>query len=73
MNPNGAGNDDFCNIYKVICIDIDGIPDDGSENCDDVKDVCPFGYGVRYDGKILTGQRADEWLEKGFQKGSNEN
>ena len=63
----------FDAIYKPVCIDVDGIPKDGSKNCDDIKDICPFGYGVRADGKILSGARADEWLEKGFQKGSNEN
>ena len=63
-------------IYKPFCIDIDGIPKNDTsngKNCDDVKDVCPFGYGIRADGKILTGARADEWLEKGFQRGKNEN
>ena len=52
------------NAYKTFCIDVDGIPSGGSENCDDVKDICPFGYGIRADGKILTGKRADTWLEK---------
>ena len=40
--------------YKIFCIDIDGI-DSGED---------PFGYGIRADGKILTGKRADEWLER---------
>jgi len=48
---------------KVFCIDIDGIN----------KGEDPFGYGIRVDGRIIMGKRADEWLEKGFQKGSNEN
>ena len=52
------------NAYKTFCIDVDGIPSGGSENCDDIKDICPFGYGIRADGKILTGKRADTWLEK---------
>ena len=60
-------------LYKLFCIDIDGIPAGGSENCDDIKDICPFGYGIRADGKILSGARADVWLEKGFQKGKNDN
>ena len=60
-------------IYKVFCIDIDGTPNSELENCDDIKDICPFGYGIRADGKILTGARADEWLEKGFQKGKKDN
>ena len=44
-------------IYKTFCIDIDGI--NKGEN--------PFGYGIRADGKILTGKRADEWLNKSLQ------
>ena len=38
-------------------MDIDGIG----------KGEDPFGYGIRADGKILTGKRADEWLEKNIQ------
>ncbi len=56
--------DGMDNAYKTFCIDVDGIPSGGSGNCDDVKDVCPFGYGIRADGKILSGKRADEWLAK---------
>ena len=30
--------------YKTFCIDVDGFDSEkGSKNCDDVKDVCPFG------------------------------
>ena len=58
---------DFNTMYKIVCVDIDGIPSGGSENCDDVKDICPFGYGIRADGKILSGARADAWLAKDFQ------
>lgn len=47
----------FDRIYKVFCMDIDGI-NQGED---------PFGYGIRADGKILTGKRADEWLEKSIQ------
>jgi len=43
--------------YKVFCMDIDGI-NLGED---------PFGYGIRADGKILNGARADEWLEKSIQ------
>ena len=39
--------------YKIFCIDIDG---EGG--------VKPFGFGVRADGKIMTGARADRWLER---------
>jgi len=41
-------------IYKIFCIDIDGI-----NNGED-----PFGYGIRADGKIISGTRAQEWIEK---------
>ncbi len=44
-------------VYKIFCMDIDGI-NQGED---------PFGYGIRADGKILTGKRADEWLEKSIQ------
>ncbi len=44
----------FNAIYKIYCIDIDGIN----------KGEAPFGYGIRVDGKILTGARADEWLAR---------
>ena len=48
----------FDTIYKIFCIDIDGI-EEGED---------PFGYGIRYDGKILTGARASEWLQKSIQE-----
>ena len=50
-------------IYKIFCIDIDGVPtnDKGYWVC---GNQCPFGYGVRIDGKILPGKRATEWLNK---------
>ena len=38
-----------------------------TKTCDDINDICPFGYGIRADGKILTGKRADEWLKKSLQ------
>ena len=50
-------NNGFNIAYKVFCFDIDGIN----------KGEDPFGYGIRADGKILTGARADEWLEKSIQ------
>ena len=53
--------------YKVYCIDVDSIPTTADTKCDDVNDICPFGYGIRADGEILTGKRADEWLNKSFQ------
>ena len=48
----------FDRIYKIVCMDIDGIN----------KGEDPFAYGIRADGKILTGKRADEWMEKSIQK-----
>ena len=41
-------------LYKYYCIDIDGVG----------KGENPFGYGIRYDGKIIAGKRAQEWLER---------
>ena len=71
---NYADQNGFDIAYKTYCIDIDGFDEaKGSENCDDIKDICPFGYGIRGDGKIMPGARADEWLEKGFQKGKKDN
>jgi len=68
---NGEGSDI---VYKVFCVDVDGFDESkGSDNCDDSKDVCPFGYGIRADGKILPGTRADEWMEKGLQRGQEDN
>ena len=49
-------------IYYSFCMDIDGIPENATEN--DCVNECPFGYGIRADGKILTGARADEWLAR---------
>lgn len=48
----------FDRVYKTLCVDID-------ELC---KGEAPFGYGVRVDGKILNGARADEWLTKPIQE-----
>ena len=48
--------------YKAVCIDVDGIPKAAtSDNC---VNECPFGYGIRYDGKIIAGARAQEWIAK---------
>ena len=62
---NYSDENGFDISYKVFCMDVDGIPDDATET--DCKNECPFGYGIRADGKILTGKRADEWLEKNIQ------
>lgn len=48
----------FDSIYKIICVDVDGL-NEGED---------PFGYGIRADGKILNGPRANEWIKKSVQK-----
>ncbi len=74
QNPaNFHDENGFDIAYKVFCLDIDGMGEvrwqtgKTNEYCDDVKDICPFGYGIRADGTILTGKRADEWLNKSTQ------
>ncbi len=57
ISPCCTDDNGFDGMYKIFCMDIDGV-DYGEE---------PFGYGVRVDGKILTGKRADEWMEKSMQ------
>ena len=49
----------FLFVHKIFCMDVDGIN----------KGEDPFGYGIRVDGKILTGARAEEWINKSVQKG----
>ncbi len=51
-------------IGKIFCMDIDGIPDGGSKNCDDIKDICPFAYVIRHDGRILPDYRTQQWIDK---------
>ena len=52
--------------YKIFCMDIDGVAENSTT--DDCINECPFGYGIRADGKILNGARADEWLAKSIQE-----
>ena len=52
-DPNG-----FYRIYKIFCMDIDGIN----------KKEDPFGFGIRLDGKILPGARALEWTNKSIHQ-----
>ena len=54
-------SDGFYYIYKIFCMDIDEL-DKGEE---------PFGYGIRVDGKIVNGKKAQEWINKSLQKGDN--
>ncbi|MBQ8635258.1 type II secretion system protein [bacterium] len=49
----------FVSAYKVFCFDVDGVG----------TGEAPFGYAVRYDGKIIPGARADEWIQKSIQRG----
>ena len=51
--------DGFVSAYKVFCFDVDGVG----------VGEAPFGYAVRYDGKIIPGARADEWTQKSVQRG----
>ena len=44
--------------FKVFCMDVDGL-NQGED---------PFGYGIRVDGKIILGKRAQEWLGKSIQE-----
>ena len=48
----------FYYLYKGFCMDVDGIGE-GED---------PFGYGIRVDGKVMPGARADEWLQKSIQE-----
>ncbi len=40
--------------YVVLCFDVDTADDE----------IEPFSFGIRADGKVLPGARAQEWLEK---------
>ena len=56
----GTCDDEAPSAYRckrVFCMDVDGIGT-GED---------PFGYGIRADGKIVVGARAQEWLEKDLQ------
>ena len=57
INYNNANS--FYYTYKIFCMDVDGIG----------KGEDPFGYGIRVDGKIIMGKRAEEWMQKSIQKG----
>ena len=63
--PTYYDSNGFDVMYKVLCMDIDGVPDNATST--DCVNECPFGYGIRADGKILNGARADEWLTKSIQ------
>lgn len=59
-------SDGFYYRYMPFCVDIDG-DIDNDQQCDDIKDICPFGYGIRVDGKISPDKRTLLRLEKGIQ------
>ena len=66
FNWSQNGNGGFEYVWKIICVDIDGIPENATwENC---VNECPFMYGMRADGKILNGARVNEWLQKSIQQ-----
>lgn len=57
--PYNADTNGFDKAYKVICFDVDGLG----------TGTPAFGYGVRADGKILTGKNADDYIIKSVQRG----
>ena len=58
FNSIHVTDEGFDRIYKMFCMDVDGI-NQGED---------PFGYGIRADGKIILGARAQEWMEKSIQE-----
>ncbi|MBQ2984291.1 MAG: type II secretion system protein [Candidatus Gastranaerophilales bacterium] len=44
--------------YSPMCVDIDGFE----------GPIKPFGYGIRSDGRVLSGARADWWLDRDITK-----
>jgi len=62
MFPDENGFDPY---YRVMCIDVDGYPKDPRNHGENLE---PFAIGVRADGKILLGKRAEEWVNKSIQK-----
>lgn len=51
--PDGNG---IYNDYKIICLDIDVENTNASETI--------FGYGLRVDGKLVPGNKANAWMQK---------
>ncbi|MBQ4645881.1 MAG: type II secretion system protein [Candidatus Gastranaerophilales bacterium] len=47
----------FDSAYKVYCFDIDGIS----------SGEAPFGYGIRADGRVVHGTRAEAWTNRSIQ------
>ncbi len=55
----------FDGYYKVVCFDVDALGGSGDKGA---ANVAPFGYGVRGDGRIIPGARADKWMQYSTQK-----
>lgn len=74
QKPCHYDNFSFDVAYKIMCLDVDGL----STTCTTVNtqdqmpskngNVCPFGYAIRADGKIIPGARADAWMNFSTQK-----
>ena len=56
----------FDAAHVVACIDVDELNKPGPDGKD--QSVAPFGFGIRADGKIIYGARADEWMDKDIQQ-----
>ena len=56
----------FYAVYKIFCMDIDGTPENATST--DCVNECPFGYGLRVDGKIHFARRASDWFKKTLQE-----
>jgi len=52
-------------VYRIFCMDIDGTPENATAT--DCVNECPFGYGLRVDGKIHFAKRASDWYKKSIQ------
>ena len=57
LGESALDGNGFQATYKGLCMDIDGF-NQGED---------PFGYGIRYNGKIIFGLRASEWFKRTIQ------
>lgn len=62
FNEMHLNENKFDRMYKVFCIDVDGIHKKATQ--DNCVNECPFGLGIRADGKILFSKRTNEWLNE---------
>lgn len=58
-DSDGDGIDNNVKWKNSYAGDVEGVTTEK-----DCVNECPFGYGIRADGKILNGARAEEWLKK---------